>query len=99
MHNIAEGFDGGSDKEFARFLRYSLRSATEVQSQLYTALDQSYIDDAEFQELYQKAKLLKSQIWGFIKYLKNPSKPNGIREDTSEYLVSSDNQDIIGQRE
>ncbi len=34
MHNIAEGFDGGSNAEFIKFLRYSQRSCTEVQSQL-----------------------------------------------------------------
>lgn len=38
MHNIAEGFDAGSTAEFIRFLRYSYRSAGEVQSQLYVAL-------------------------------------------------------------
>lgn len=40
MHNIAEGFDGGSDAEFIRFLRYAQRSCTEVKSPLYAALDQ-----------------------------------------------------------
>ena len=40
LHNIAEGFDGGSNAEFARFLRYAQRSCTEVKSQLYVALDQ-----------------------------------------------------------
>ena len=37
MHNIAEGFDGGSDLEFLRFLRYAQRSCSEVQSELYVA--------------------------------------------------------------
>jgi four helix bundle protein len=35
MHNIAEGFDGGSNAEFIKFLRCSQRSCSEVQSQLY----------------------------------------------------------------
>jgi four helix bundle protein len=30
MHNIAEGFDNGSDVELVRSLRYALRSCTEV---------------------------------------------------------------------
>ena len=45
MHNIAEGFDAGSDLEFVRFFGYARRSVSEVQSQLYTALDQKYIDE------------------------------------------------------
>lgn len=31
MDNIAEGFDGGSNPEFIRFLGYAQRLATEVQ--------------------------------------------------------------------
>ncbi len=40
MHNIAEGFDAESNAEFIRFLRYAKRSYTEVQSELYVALDE-----------------------------------------------------------
>jgi four helix bundle protein len=43
MANIAEGFDAGSDAEFIRFLCYARRSASEVQSHLYIALDRGYV--------------------------------------------------------
>ncbi len=43
MHNIAEGFDAGSNPEFIRFLKMARRSASEVQSQLYLSLDRKYI--------------------------------------------------------
>ncbi|BDS07620.1 four helix bundle protein [Oceaniferula spumae] len=66
MHNIAEGFDGGSNKEFIRFLRYSQRSCSEVQSELYVALDQQYITSATFQEIYDLASQAHSKIGGFI---------------------------------
>ena len=69
MHNIAEGFDAGTDPEFIRFLRYALRSATEVQSQLYIAKDQGYISQQEFNELYDLATQTKKTINGFINYL------------------------------
>jgi four helix bundle protein len=39
MSNIAEGFNAGSDADFVRFLGYSRRSNSEVQSQAYIALD------------------------------------------------------------
>jgi four helix bundle protein len=43
MHNITEGFDAESNAEFIRFLRYAKRSCTEVQSELYLAIDEHYI--------------------------------------------------------
>jgi four helix bundle protein len=69
MHNIAEGFDSGSDVEFVRFLRYAQRSCTEVQSELYVALDQGYITVPQFQGLFDQAAKTRSKIGGFIKYL------------------------------
>ena len=71
MHNVAEGFDGGSNAEFAKFLRYAQRSCTEVQSQLYVALDQSYIPQEQFAELYELARRTRATIGAFIKYLLN----------------------------
>jgi len=47
MHNIPEGFDAGTNPEFIRFLKMSRRSASEVQSELYLALDRKYISQAE----------------------------------------------------
>jgi len=55
MHNIAEGFDSETNREFIRFLRYAKRSCTEVQSEIYVALDQQYITDSEFQGMYDHA--------------------------------------------
>jgi four helix bundle protein len=39
MNNIAGGFDADANTEFIRFLRYAERSCSEVQSELYIALD------------------------------------------------------------
>ena len=69
MHNIAEGFDGGSNAEFVKFLRYSQRSYSEIQSQLYVALDQAYITQADFDSIYRQAALTHSKVGGFIRYL------------------------------
>ena len=70
MNNIAEGFDGGSDAEFIRFLVYSQRSATEVMSCLYVALDIQYISSIEFNKAYAMASDVRNLVGGFIKYLK-----------------------------
>ncbi|MCF8083751.1 MAG: four helix bundle protein [Deltaproteobacteria bacterium] len=69
MHNIAEGFDSESNHEFIRFLRYAKRSCTEVQSELYVALDQQYLIETEFQDVYDHAARTRAAIRGFIKYL------------------------------
>ena len=55
MHNIAEGFDSGSNPEFIRFMKMARRSASEVQSQLYLALDRKYITTEELKTSYDIA--------------------------------------------
>jgi len=74
MHNIAEGFDAGSDAEFIRFLKISRRSASEVQSQLYLALDRKYITTNQLQTAYNKATEVKRLINGLIAYLRRYKK-------------------------
>jgi len=69
MHNIAEGFDSETNAEFIRFLRYAKRSCTEVQSELYVALDEKYISTVEFQDVYEQARRTRAAVRGFINYL------------------------------
>jgi len=70
MANIAEGFGGQSNKEFIQFLNYAHRSALEVQSHLYVALDRGYIEQEQFNNIYEKTLTTKKLINGFIRYLK-----------------------------
>lgn len=65
MTNIAEGFDCDSKVEFARFLGIARRSAVEVQSLLYTALDIDYIDDKTFKTHYEQANKAKALTGAF----------------------------------
>jgi four helix bundle protein len=70
MHNIAEGFDSETNPEFIRFLRYAKRSCTEVQSELYVALDEKYISADEFSDTYELSGRTRAAIRGFINYLR-----------------------------
>lgn len=70
MHNIAEGFDSGTNPEFIRFLKMSRRSASEVQSELYLALDRKYINENERVIAYDLATETKKLINGLIGYLR-----------------------------
>ena len=73
MTNVAEGFDCESTADFARFLGIARRSAVEVQSLLYAALDVEYINEEIFHPLYEQARKCKALIGG-LKHgiLKNP---------------------------
>lgn len=64
MTNIAEGLDCDSQIEFARYLGIARRSAGEVQSLLYTAVDSGYINEDIFQEQYDQAGKTKALISG-----------------------------------
>ena len=70
MYNIAEGFESGSDPEFVRFLKMARRSAGEVQSQLYLALDVGYVTEEERQKAYALATEVKRLINGMLTYLR-----------------------------
>ncbi|MCK4225689.1 four helix bundle protein [candidate division WOR-3 bacterium] len=70
MSNIAEGYGRRTDKEFTQFLYIALGSVFESQSQLYLACDLSYINEAEFNDIYSKSEEVKKLIGGFIKYLR-----------------------------
>ena len=69
MSNIAEGFSRKVNKEFVQFLFISKSSAAEVQSQLYVALDQKYIDTETFEKIYAQVETVSKMNSGLIKYL------------------------------
>lgn len=73
MSNIAEGFERGGDKEFLQFLSTAKGSCGEVRSQLYVALDQSYLTETEFGSLYSGTIEVGRLVSGFMGYLQQSS--------------------------
>jgi four helix bundle protein len=67
MLNIAEGFGRKTDKEFKQFLVQAHGSCAEIQAALYIALDQKYISQQSFQNLYNSADEISRMIMGFHK--------------------------------
>ena len=74
MDNIAEGFERGSNKEFAQFLNISKGSAGEVRSALYAALDEGYLTDSEFDKLRERAISISRRCSKLISYLQNSNR-------------------------
>ena len=70
LNNIAEGFDSQSNNEFIRFLQISRRSVSEVETCLYIALDQCYINTSEFDDAFAQSEKVKQVIDGFLRYLR-----------------------------
>jgi len=74
MSNIAEGFHSQTNNEFIRFLSYSIRSSAEVQSLLYVGLDNEYLTQARFDELFALTKVVAQKATGFQNYLTGSKK-------------------------
>ncbi|MCI0358122.1 MAG: four helix bundle protein [Planctomycetaceae bacterium] len=69
MSNIAEGFERDGTGEFIHFLTIAKGSSGEVRWQLYVALDEGYITQEQFEDLYRDAETVSRMTAGFIGYL------------------------------
>ena len=68
--NIAEGAGTDSNKEFDRFLGYSVRSVFEIVGGMFLALDRKYITEIEHKELYDQGTTLSKKINAFRKTIR-----------------------------
>lgn len=74
MANIAEGHGRRTNVEFANFLNISRGSVAEVQSHLYIALGLNYINQNQFNELYQILTEISRMLLSLAQYLRSTEK-------------------------
>jgi four helix bundle protein len=67
--NIAESFERGGTREFIQFLGHSKGSCGEVRSQLYTALDETYVSEDLWLDLHNRCLEISRLLDGFTRYL------------------------------
>jgi four helix bundle protein len=68
--NIAEGCVRGSDAEFARFLRMSLGSASELEYHVLLAQDLSMLEAHTYGELNERVTEVKRMLTALIRKLR-----------------------------
>lgn len=66
--NIAEGCGRNYTKDSVQFFYISRGSLFELETQLYLAFDQGYIDELTLQSMIVKTTLCKRLLNGFINY-------------------------------
>ena len=64
--NIVEGREQTSEKEFARFLRYSIASASELEYHLIVGRDMKVIPDKSFNSLLETLEQVRKMLHGLI---------------------------------
>ncbi len=85
MSNIAEGFESRTQGLFIDFLGRAKGSVGEIRSQLCVALDQGYISQAQFDELYGLADKAGRQVYRFMRYLQSQPNISRVREEHVEH--------------
>ena len=68
--NIAEGFGRDSNKEYLRFLNISIGSLFEMQTQLEIAKNIDYLNEEEFNTLYEDSREIERMLVSFIVKIK-----------------------------
>jgi four helix bundle protein len=72
--NIVEGRGQESDRDFCRFLRYSLHSTSELEYHLVIARDIEAISLSDFRSLFDQLIEVRKMLYGLIRSI---SKPDG----------------------
>ncbi len=68
--NIAEGFGRGTNRDYHRFLNISMGSLFELQTQIEIAYNLEYINEPDFNEIYNDSRELERMLSSFISKVK-----------------------------
>ena len=77
MLNIVEGCGAASPKDFARFLDHSIKSSSELESQLELARDYGILPNRQYQELAAETVEIRRMICGYRSKLLITAKSDG----------------------
>lgn len=64
--NIAEGFDRHSTKEYIKFLRISIGSCAELETQVLIAKKLAYLDTNLYQNIYNQLNLIHKKLHALV---------------------------------
>lgn len=67
--NISEGFERGSNADFAHFIDIAKGSAAEVRAIIYIMLDNNYISAKQASEMQEKIENISAQLSNFKRFL------------------------------
>ncbi|RLD59353.1 MAG: diversity-generating retroelement protein bAvd family protein [Bacteroidetes bacterium] len=79
--NIAEGSGRFTNRDFRRFLDYSLGSAYELETQIILSYDLGFVSEKDYLEILKKIEEVQKMIFGFRKTL-------SIKSKVSSFLIS-----------
>ena len=71
MSNIAEGFESGSDAEFARYVSLAKASCGELRSLLYHGLDVGLLPQKDFDAAKIHCEKVSKMLWALMRYLRS----------------------------
>ena len=80
--NIAEGRRQESEKEFARFLRYALNSASELEYHTILARDTKAISEDDCVSLLDQTITVRKMLYGLLKRISAPHE-DSVKTSTS----------------
>lgn len=71
--NVVEGYERGSNKEFKHFLSIARGSTGEVRAQIELARDIGYMQDDDFEKIFDLTTEVHKMINSLIKKLESPT--------------------------